>query len=132
MPEEAAGPTILLIEDDASIRRVATLRLEREGYRVVTALDGNEGLALAKAQRPQLILLDLMMPAMDGREVFRRLKTDPATAGIPVILFTVAAESELDELDELRGAYHVMKPYEPDELLHKVRQALAGPRPEGA
>ena len=121
-----------MIEDDASIRRVATLRLAREGYRVVTALDGNEGLALAKAQQPQLILLDLMMPAMDGREVFKRLRADPSTARIPVIIFTVAAESELGEFEELRGAYHVIKPYEPDELLRKVRQALAGSEPGGS
>ena len=80
--------TVLLIDDDESIRKVLRLRLERAGYRVLIAQQGEEGLALATTERPALILLDLQMPRMDGREVLRRLKANPDTKPIPVILLT--------------------------------------------
>ena len=118
--------TILIIDDDPSVRKVAQFRLEREGYRVITASNGDEGLQLAKNERPGAILLDILMPGMNGREVLRRLKGDADTSSIPVILLTVVEEQ--DEVAEPIGpgwVSRVPKPYNPDQLLQKVQQALA-------
>jgi CheY-like chemotaxis protein len=126
MPEPAG--TVLIIDDDQGVRKVATLRLEREGFRVFAAGNGEEGIQLAKAERPQVILLDILMPNMDGREVLRRLKADAATHAIPVILLTVIEAH--DELHDPIGpgyADRLSKPYKPDQLLEKVR-AYMGPR----
>jgi CheY-like chemotaxis protein len=125
MPEPAG--TVLIIDDDPSVRKVATLRLEREGFRVFVTGDGEEGIKLAKAEQPQVILLDILMPRMDGREVLRRLKADAATHAIPVILLTVIEAH--DELHDPIGpgyADRLSKPYKPEQLLEKVR-AFARP-----
>jgi CheY-like chemotaxis protein len=124
MANGAQGHTVLMIEDDKSICKVTTLRLEKEGYRVVVTPSGEEGLKLAKSEAPHVILLDLMLPKMDGREVRRRLQDDPATRHIPVILFTVLTASELGVMSEQGEAMHVLKPYQAHELLSKVRQAI--------
>lgn len=118
--------TILVIDDDASVRKVATLRLEREGYRVLAAAGGEEGVSLAKAEHPDVVLLDILMPRMDGREVLRRLKADPATHTIPIILLTVIeAQDEGHEPIGPGYADRLSKPYNPDHLLQKVRAAMA-------
>lgn len=124
--------TILIIDDDPSVRKVAQFRLERGGYRVLTAADGEDGLQLAKTERPHAILLDILMPRMDGREVLRRLKSDPATHAIPVILLTVLeAHDDLHEPIGPGWADRISKPYNPDHLLQKVQAVvsaqLAGP-----
>ena len=125
-----SSATILIIDDDTSVRKVAKVRLEREGYRVVAAADGDEGLQLAQMEHPQLILLDILMPRMDGREVLRRLKADPATHAIPVILLTVLeAQDELHEPIGPGYADRLSKPYNPDHLLQKVRALLAAAKP---
>ena len=120
-----SGQTILLIDDDMSIRKVTTARLERAGYRVVTAQEGEEGLKMARTEQPQAILLDIMMPRMDGREVLRRLKADPETRNIPVILLTVVGEDEAlyAPLGQDRALF-VLKPYNPRELLEKIHTVL--------
>ena len=126
MRETHDPQTILLIDDDTNIRKMAKRRLEQEGYRVVAAAEGHEGLELAKAERPQAILLDLMMPRMDGREVLRQLKADPETRGIPVILLTVIGpDDELYMPVQLGEVLHVSKPYQPEDLLRKIHLALS-------
>ena len=126
MPKAENGQTILLIDDDVSICKVAKRRLEQEGYRVRTAQDGNEGLKTAAAELPDLILLDIMMPGIDGREVLRRLKADPRTASIPVILLTVVGESEEIYASITAGdAAYLAKPYDPQVLLDKIRSVLS-------
>ncbi len=123
--------TILIIDDDTSVRKVAKMRLEREGYRVVSAADGDEGLQLAQTEHPQLILLDILMPRMDGREVLRRLKSDPATHAIPVILLTVLeAQDEIHQSIGPGYADRLPKPYNPEHLLQKVRTLLTSAKPE--
>jgi CheY-like chemotaxis protein len=118
--------TILIIDDDPSVRKVAQFRLEREGYRVLVAPNGADGLQLAKAERPGAILLDILMPGMDGREVLRRLKADADTAAIPVILLTVVeAHDELSEPIGPGWADRVSKPYNPDHLLQTVQRVLS-------
>ena len=126
MPKPETGQTILVIDDDVSICKVAQRRLEQEGYRVLTALDGSEGLKVAGSELPNLILLDIMMPIMDGREVLRRLKADPNTKSIPVILLTVIGENEDIYASIMAGdASYLAKPYDPQQLLDKIRSMLS-------
>ena len=121
--------TILIIDDDAGVRKVAARRLEQEGYRVLSAENGQQGLALASAEQPHLILLDIIMPGIDGREVLRRLNADAATREIPVILLTVVGKGEeiATPTGPLQDAYvaHLAKPYQPHELLQTIREALS-------
>lgn len=118
--------TILIIDDDPSVRKVAQFRLEREGYRVLVASNGDEGLRLAKAERPGVILLDILMPGMNGREVLRRLKGDAETSPIPVILLTVVeAHDELTDPIGPGWIDRVSKPYNPDQLLQAVQRVLS-------
>jgi CheY-like chemotaxis protein len=79
---------LLIVDDEASVRGVLKLRFEKAGHQVIEAGDGEEGLALAKKNLPNLILLDIMMPKMDGLEVCLRLKSDPQTKHIPVVMIT--------------------------------------------
>jgi len=83
--------TILLVEDNEMNRDMLTRRLERKGYRVVAAIDGAQGHALAHSESPDLILMDISLPAMNGWEVTRLLKADPATRDIPIIALTAHA-----------------------------------------
>lgn len=82
--------TVLLVDDDPNILRPLRLLVEREGYRVLTAPDGQDALAAAAIDRPNLIVTDWMMPRVDGVELCRRLKCDSATAGIPVVMLSAA------------------------------------------
>jgi two-component system, cell cycle response regulator DivK len=84
-------PTILLVEDNEMNRDMLSRRLERKGYRVITAKDGGEGYYLARSQSPDIILMDISLPVMNGWEVTRRLKSDRATSHIPVIALTAHA-----------------------------------------
>jgi DNA-binding response OmpR family regulator len=81
-------PRILLIEDDRFLRRAADAALRRHGFTVLTAVDGEEGLRLARAEKPDLVLLDLIMPGMQGFEVLKLLKADADTSSIPVIVLS--------------------------------------------
>ena len=85
---------ILLVEDNEMNRDMLTRRLQRRGHEVVVAVDGAEGLDLARREAPTLILMDMTLPVLDGWEATRRLKADPATGGIPIIALTAHAMSE--------------------------------------
>lgn len=87
------GPTILLVEDNEMNRDMLSRRLLRKGYRVIMAVDGQQGVELAREQSPDLILMDMSLPVMDGWEATRCLKADPATQAIPVIALTAHAMS---------------------------------------
>ena len=119
--------TILIIEDDAQIRRVVEGYLQQAGYHVLTAADGITGLALAQQQKPALLILDLMLPGLDGLEIARRLRanSDPGVAGVYIIMIT----ARVDETDrvvglELGADDYVTKPFSPRELVARVRAAL--------
>lgn len=119
---------ILLAEDDPSIRKMTTLRLEFEGYEVIAAADGDEAVRQAQAQLPiHLILLDITLPKRNGYEICRLLKRQSATAGIPVIIFT-ASEGELQRLAdryiEVGASGWIKKPFRAHELLDKIRHVL--------
>jgi CheY-like chemotaxis protein len=109
---------ILVIEDDPDIQQLVQMALEfTGGYQVSVASDGPEGLGKAEAERPDLILLDAMMPGMDGFEVCRRLKADPALAGIPVVFLTAKAQAaEIEEGLRLGAAGYLTKPFDPMRL----------------
>ena len=118
-------PQILVVEDDADLRKILRAILMREGYTVLTAGDGEEGLQVIESQQPDLILLDVMMPKMDGRELCRLLKANARTSQIPIIMLTAMSEANdrIGGLD-LGANDYVTKPYEQRELLMRVRNLL--------
>ena len=113
---------ILIIEDEPKIAKLARDYLERYGYRVLTAADGPTGLAAARRESPDLVLLDLLLPGIDGREVCRRLRADSA---VPIIMLTALAE-ESDQIVglELGADDYITKPFSPGVLVARVRAAL--------
>lgn len=119
--------TILIIEDDVSIRRVVEAYLQQEGYHVITATDGRIGLALAQQAKPDLVVLDLMLPGIDGLEIARRLRThsDPTVAGVYILMLTARVE-ETDRVVglELGADDYVTKPFSPRELVARIRAAV--------
>ena len=119
--------TILVVEDDAQIRKVVAAYLQQAGYRVLTAIDGTSGLQLALTEKPTLLILDLMLPGLDGLEIARRLRAspDPALASAYIIMLTARVE-ESDRVTglEMGGDDYVTKPFSPRELVARVRAAL--------
>jgi two-component system phosphate regulon response regulator PhoB len=120
-----AKPAILVVEDDVDILRLITYNFEASGFDVATAQDGYEALALAKRQVPDLIILDLMLPGLDGLEVCKELKRSEATRKIPVLMLTARGE-EVDRIVglELGADDYVVKPFSPRELMLRVRAIL--------
>lgn len=115
---------ILCIEDEAEMIDLTRLVLEREGYQVFGAVGGRHGLELIRQEKPDLILLDLMMPDVDGWEVYRQMKADKELAHIPVIIVTARAQS-IDKVLGLQVAKvddYVTKPFGPRELLDSIRK----------
>jgi len=114
---------ILAVDDERHIVRLVEVNLQRAGYNVVTAFDGKEALEKVKSEQPDLVVLDVMMPYMDGFEVLRNLKADPSTAEIPVIMLTAKAQ----DADVFRGWQsgvdcYLTKPFNPMELLTFVKR----------
>jgi CheY-like chemotaxis protein len=125
MAENRPQPTILMIDDEANARKVVKLLLEREGYRVLTAANGEEGLILAKVERPAVVLLDVMMPKLNGYETLKRLREDQDTSAIPVIMVTAkGTEHDIATSFKLGAIFHVEKPYETKDLIQKIQVAL--------
>lgn len=121
---------VLIVEDEPDIRELVVHHLKREGYQVSAASSGEEALRQVQAAPPDLVILDLMMPAMDGLEVCRRLRQDPATAMLPIVMLTAKG----DEVDRVLGLEigaddYVVKPFSPKELLARVRAVLRRSRP---
>jgi DNA-binding response OmpR family regulator len=116
---------ILLVEDERDILELVTHYLEKEGYRVRSAADGPTGLSVARAERPDLIVLDLMLPGMDGLELCRKLRADPVSGGVPIIMLTAKAE-ETDRVVglELGADDYLTKPFSPKELVARVKALL--------
>ncbi len=119
------GKKILIIEDEQDIIELVSHNLEREGFTVLAASSGETGLARARADAPDLVLLDLMLPGIDGLEVCRRLKAEENTRRIPVIMLT-ARDEDVDIVTglELGAADYVTKPFSPRVLLARVRRIL--------
>ena len=119
---------ILLAEDDRFLRKAAEATLRQNGFTVLTAVDGEEALRLARAEAPDLVLLDLIMPKMQGFEVLRTLKQDPATAGIPVIVLSnLGQDSDVQRALEAGAAAYLIKANLPlHDLVLRVRATLEG------
>src|SRR5881396_307666 len=121
---------VLVVEDEPDIRNLIVLHLSREGFRCRTAKSGPEALREARAATPDLVILDLMLPDLDGLEVCRRLRSDAATATIPIIMLTAKA----DEVDRVVGLEmgaddYVVKPFSPKELIARIRAVLRRAQP---
>jgi len=123
-------PLVLVADDDPDILLLMTLTLERDGYDVVAAKDGLGALEAAVERVPHLVLLDLMMPGLDGYEVTRRLRVEPATKDLPIVIVTAAAEESqaARALDAGADAY-MKKPFSPRELLAKTAALILERRP---
>jgi len=117
---------ILFIEDESALQKTFRDILEKEGYQMISALDGESGLRLAKSEKPDLILLDLILPRKDGFEVLKELKEDESTKGIPVIVLTNLEDIESVEKAIGLGAttYLVKAQYTLEEVIQKVKKAL--------
>jgi len=127
----SAKPTILVIEDDSTTASLVETILNREGYRPLIAYNGPKGLEIVRSQAVDLILLDLMLPGIDGFEVLNRLRADPATAGLPVIVVSVKSQAT-DKLaaTEVGADAYLTKPYDVSEMLSLVDSLLRRERKE--
>lgn len=115
--------TVLIIEDEKLIIVSTQMVLEAAGFRVESATNGEDGIAKARSLSPDLILLDIMMPGIDGWETLTRLKRDQETAGIPVIIFTAREHARGHQKSaEMGAADYFRKPFEPDELIELVEK----------
>lgn len=126
-----SAATILVIDDEPGIIDIVSTNLTAEGFRVISAENGEKGLELARTDSPDLVVLDIMMPGIDGWEVLRRLEADPNTAGTPVILLTARIE-DTDVLQGLeRGAVeYITKPFYPENLVASVKINLMALDPD--
>jgi DNA-binding response OmpR family regulator len=118
--------TVLLVEDDPVILRLLEVNFELEGFDVVLARDGQEGIDQARASKPDLVISDIMMPNVSGLELVQTLKADPDTAGIPIILLSAKAQSaDLKAGLDAGADDYVTKPFEPLDLVDRVQALLA-------
>jgi len=116
---------ILIVDDERDIVKGLMIRLQGAGYEVVTAFDGAQGVFMAHKEKPDLIILDIRMPAGDGFSVAQRLKRSIHTFTIPVIFLTGSPEKNAEEKAMALGArFYVKKPYDPEELLDAIKRAL--------
>ncbi len=116
---------ILIVEDQEDNRRIVRDLLTRAGYEMIEAVNGEEGVAMAQTERPDLILMDIQLPGLDGYEATRRIKADPALRQIPIIAVTSYALSGDDAKAMAAGCdAYVTKPFSPRLLLAKVREYL--------
>ena len=116
---------ILVVDDEPDILKLETFRLKKSGYEVATATDGREAFDLIQKEKPDLILLDLRLPIMDGYEVCKRLKADQELKHIPVILLTASTVGKIaGTAKELKADDYLTKPFHLQELLAKVKKFL--------
>lgn len=130
MTDAAGAPLILVADDDADIVALVRLRLERAGYEVVTACDGLQAMAAVDERVPDLAVIDVMMPRMDGHEVVRALRSRPDTARLPVIVLTAAVHDRVADASADAGVdVHMRKPFSPRELVARADELLGRARP---
>jgi CheY-like chemotaxis protein len=116
---------ILLVDDEPEIRYITRRMLERAGHSVVEASDGERALKMLKEERPDLVLLDVRMPGMNGWEVCRKIKSSSETRHIPVVMFTVrTSKDSVKKSRECGAEAHINKPFEREELLRVVGEML--------
>lgn len=114
---------ILIVDDEPEFAEMIKMRLEANGYEVVAAYDGKEGLAKASSENPDLILLDVMMPGMDGFQVLKSLRANDATENIPTVMLTARGESKsIFKSQDLGATDHLIKPCESKDLLDVIKK----------
>jgi DNA-binding response OmpR family regulator len=126
MTEERERKTVLYIEDEPELIQLVSLILERAGYKPIGAIGGREGLEMAQRVKPDLVLLDLVLPDLNGWDVYRRLKSDAVLRDIPIVVVSVMhewmAEIGNRQMDQISGC--VLKPFLPRELLETINRTL--------
>ena len=122
----AAGKRILICDDDPAILRVLQVNLEVEGYEALLAHHGEEALEIADREHPDLIILDIMMPRLDGYQTCERLKASDATKDIPVVFLSAKAqESDIEKGKQYGVAAYLTKPFDPDTLVETIEELLS-------
>jgi two-component system, OmpR family, alkaline phosphatase synthesis response regulator PhoP len=121
---------VLTVDDENNIRRLVEVNLLRAGYRVSTACDGQEALEKIRDERPDMVILDVMMPHVDGFTVLRRLKADPETADIPILMLTAKAQ-DMDIFEGWKSGadMYLTKPFNPLDLMAWVKRTFEGMEP---
>ncbi len=118
--------TVLVVEDDSDVRELIARKLAQAGFEVHTREDGQAGLEATSEVAPDIVLLDVMMPRLDGIEVCRRMRAKPSTASVPVIMLTAKAqEADVDRGFGVGADDYIIKPFSPRELLNRVQAVLA-------
>jgi len=118
---------ILVVDDEPDILKVTSIRLKKLGYNVLTAVGGKEALDTMRSENPDLVLLDLVMPFMNGAEVCEQIKNDKTLKHIPIILFTASGNGAMtaEQIKKIGADDYIVKPFEPEELMGKVEDILA-------
>ncbi len=120
------GENILIVEDDKFLRELISRKLLGEGFKIDEAIDGEEGLKKLQESKPDLILLDLILPGLDGFDVLQRIKDDPGTASIPVLILSNLGQKDEIERGLKLGAvdFLVKAHFTPEEIVQKIKEAL--------
>ncbi len=119
------GKTIMTVDDSASVRQMVHFTLKGAGYEVIEAVDGRDALSKVAGARPQLVITDLNMPNMDGIELTRSLRADPAYKFVPIVLLTTESQAEKKQQGKAAGATGwIVKPFKPEQLLAVVKKVL--------
>jgi DNA-binding response OmpR family regulator len=123
-------PLVVVADDDALLRSLVEFKLKARGYRVITAGDGDEALSTITRERPDLVVLDAMMPGADGFEVLRRMKAEAALSAIPVVMLTARRlESDIVGALQLGASDYLVKPFIPEELAMRIARLVPVGRP---
>lgn len=115
---------ILIVDDEPDILELAVIRLEASGFEVLKSKTSEEALEVLGRVKPDLVLLDLLLPEMQGDELCRKLKSDPRYKSIPVLLFTASTLRVPAKVREMGADDYIVKPFEPDELLYKIKRLI--------
>lgn len=115
---------ILLVDDELDILELTKIRLKKTGCKIVTATSGEEALNWLKKNTPDLILLDLVLPEIQGEEVCLRIRSDNRLKHIPIIVFTAKGEKMAKEAEQFCADDYILKPFEPEELLSKIKKLI--------
>lgn len=125
MDSEMKTKRVLIVDDETPLRALVRANLEVDGLDVIEAVDGTEGINMMREAKPDLVLLDIMMPGKDGIEVLEEVAADPELRNIPIILLT--AKGELEDMErgaELGARGHITKPFDPEQMVRTVKAAL--------
>lgn len=121
-------PKVLIVDDEPDVVRLLQFRFDKEGFDTITATDGQTALSTVESDAPDLVLLDIMMPLMDGMEVLRQIRSRRRTSKTPVIMLTAKTASiTVDEARQLWVSDFIMKPFDPEVLVRKAKKALKLP-----